>query len=91
MDNSSTLKQQIEFEIISEIKKRRARLKELNNELSVNCSISGTFKGLGSGIAQSSVDKSSDKLREQIEVAEYAIAWYENIAKRYNIKISSND
>ena len=91
MDNSNALKKQIEFELITEIKKGRARIKELKDKLSFNYQVSGTFKGLGSGMAQSSVNKSSEETRTQIENAEYAIAWYEDIAKRYHINISGKD
>ncbi len=89
MDNPSTLKKQIEFELVTEINKGRARIKELKDKLSFNYSVSGTFKGLGSGMAQSSVNKSSEETKTQIENAEYAIAWYEDIAKRYHINIIS--
>lgn len=90
MDNPSALKKQIEFELATEIKKGRAKIKDLKDGLSVNYSLSGTFKGVGSGMAQNSVNKSIEDKKKQIENVEYAIAWYEDIAKRYQINISNN-
>ena len=69
MDKPSALKKQIEFELATEIKKGRAKIKDLKDGLSVNYSLSGTFKGVGSGMAQNSVNKSIEDKKKQIESA----------------------
>lgn len=91
MASSGTLKQQIEFELVTEIKKGRARIKKLKEKLSFNQSVSGSFKGLGSGMAQNSINKSTENTRIEIENEEYAIAWYEDIARRYRINTSNSN
>ena len=83
MKKSSDLKQRIKNELSKELQLRKARVKKLNEDLSFNCSVSGSFKGLGSTMAQSATDKRIQNIREQLEIAESNVVWFENISKRY--------
>lgn len=83
MKNSSDLKQRIKKELSKELQLRKARVEKLNEDLSFNRSVSGSFKGLGSSMAQSATDKRIQNLQEQIKIAENNVVWFENISKRY--------
>lgn len=72
MENSNSLREQIEAELLAEIKTSRARIEQLREYIYVNgSSLRGTSKG--------------NAILTQIRRLEEASGWCEKITERYHI------